>query len=449
MDLCDLHSEAETLGLSLQLHGLTATTFIPAKSDPSCMLECGLLDVGNIQGDLNLREVEECVPKRQLDFLRKADRKTKRLWFLWKEEEGLGPVGGEILCGCCGGCLFLEGCIERLLPREKTESVVYKQQLSSSDSASVMTASKSLGLQTLKKVLSTLSVKELECVLCLHQGLLGHYELRYGKLDDSAKETDEPARVGESTEESPEVSMISDGSFVSARSSLTSLTEDDQFMSIENINEAGLEGIARLTVVEGRRIRHRKRTSAMSRELKAMAAGAFGKDTVDAPISFSLSAANSYKDIAPSQTYRPAMLYVPLKKREAEPERKPQQPQQMTDSPRMIRAEMHTDKESLRTQDSSTATFQRQSTLRSAQARNALRLRIPLFAPLSQGKLPTMVQNRPRTPRKARKKQKGSATGREGRPTNERNLAKFSLSVLVKGNLTATLTPPVLGFFDK
>lgn len=140
-------------------------------SDPCHMLEVGHLDVGNIQGDLHLREQLECVPERQLAFLERADASTKRLWFLWRDKTSSDVA----LCGCCGGCLFLDGSIERQLPKEKIQSAVYCQLFPSLHDS---TLSRHLGLQPLKKALLLSKACEVDCIRSIHRGLLEHYSLR-------------------------------------------------------------------------------------------------------------------------------------------------------------------------------------------------------------------------------------------------------------------------------
>ena len=72
--------------------------------DSSVLLECGCIDVGTIHGDIVLREPHEANEERQRYFLRRADQNARRLWFLWNK---------DFSCGCCGGCQFLDGAIQR------------------------------------------------------------------------------------------------------------------------------------------------------------------------------------------------------------------------------------------------------------------------------------------------------------------------------------------------
>ena len=484
--MCTLHSAAETLGLSLQLQGLTATSYLPSSTDPAaCMLECGLIDVGNVQGDLNLREREECVPFRQREFLKLADGRTRRLWFLWKHEDDDGVDGGstgrkglkdEFRCGCCGGCPFLGGCIERQLPRDQLHSVAYVSRLSTEperpekpESGSASTY-KSLGLQTLRKVLPGFSIKELDCVQYIHQGLLEHYAVRYGKPNIvSCKYTEDrkdeegviesvessPAMAGPSADPS-RVSLLSDGSFVSARSSLNG-SDEDQFLSLENLNEVGVGRAS--PYLEGRKIRHRKKPSALSQELKAMVASQ-GKDSVDAPF-YDPLANSAYKDVVASCSYKGAVLYIPLKKRrtDADGGKKTETPhdrrqhlqkqQELPGSPILTRAEIHTDTRSMSSRDTqslvSAPLARKQLSKQVTQApKEALRLRIPVLMPLSERCVPSVVQKGLDRGTKERRKRTDFAE-----ETDENKLAVVSLSLSVNGKLSVTISPPFLSFIER
>ncbi len=439
------------------------------------MLECGSLDVGNVQGDLNLREVEECVPRRQRYFLERADTRSKRLWFLWKEEEGEGGKNGGVRCGCCGGCVFHDGCIQREQPKDKSESVVYTapthlvEALKSEASPAIH---KLLGLQSLRRTLPSLCVRDLDCVQYLHHGLLGHYELRYGgepsiqqRSSAAAKEVSEHGKVD--AQESSSVGTNSDGSFVSARSSLTSLLEhSENFVSIPNMNEVGVPDYGSSLPPEGKR-RHRK---ARSHDLKSMSSAAGGKEGTDsATVLFydPLNSASAFKGLVPAQLYRPAVLYVPLKKgksenRRREAERKSNdhhhhRRQHSHGSPLIARQVDSADTQSLPippTQTSGGASpvvFHSQSSQNPSEHRDAFRIRVPILSPLSGGNLPAMVpRNRGgKLPTKRRRMGhwRDDRTGDD--QTDEKKLAKVSLSVCVNGTAIAVLSPPLLNFVDR
>ena len=209
LGFCNFHSHSETLGLSFQLHGATLTTFAPV-GDSSCLVESGLVDLGPIIGDLSLREPLDCVPKRQIDFLRLADRRTKRLWFLWEAGHN---------CGCWGACQFLEGSINRPLTRGKKDSAVYCTQVTTQ------------GVDKLESSLLGQSIRDTECLQLIHRALLQHHQHKYT-----------PPPPPEVLPSRP-YSMISDDeSFVSAHGSLTSLLleEEAEFISLDNLNAASL-----------------------------------------------------------------------------------------------------------------------------------------------------------------------------------------------------------------
>ena len=399
------------------------------------MLECGSLDIGNIQGDLSLREIDECVPTRQLDFLKKADDKTKRLWFLWREEEGVG--NGNLLCGCCGGCLFLDGCIQRQQPIEKIDSVVYMPRpigQSESVKSELGSGYKSLGLGSLKKALPTLTIKEVDCVVFVHLGLLEHYELRYGKPppppDSTANGVEEQSETAVETS-----SIVSDSSFVSAQSDFTS--ESDEFVSVSNLNEIGLSDS--FQVLERKRGKHRKTKSVLSQELRSM-----GKDSVDAPMLFYDSTA-AYKGLVPSQSYKPTVLYIPMRKREINAEKKIQQ--QPRGSPLITHVKVQ-ETISLPAQPSRSASATPQMKSKEAtghEVRNVFRLRVPVLTPLSSGSLPVMAQKGSGVTRGKRRRRRGVYR----KETDENKLAKVSLSVSVNGTVTATVSPPILTFIER
>ena len=490
LDLCSLHSNAETFGLSLQLQGLTATSYTPSSSMPNLgfILECGLLDIGNIQGDLSLREIKDCVPQRQLEFLKKADHKSRRLWFLWREveeQEGEVVLRDEFRCGCCGGCVFLDGCVERQPPRVKLDSTVYTAQLSHSNStkmeASTLpgTLSRSLALQSLKKVLPTLSVTEIECVSRIHQGLLDHYDQKYSK----------PVIIGDIPVSNPQetldisrpISVVSDSTFVSARSSLTSLVEDDKFLSMENIDKAGLYSLsAGLSLGDGRKSKHQKK----GKSVAGSRAEEGEMESVDALLFADPLA--PYRDLVASQIYKPTLLHVPLKKKkQPENETKPTSVSESLHPPLKhqkfidrgislpTQVEIHREVKPAESQPSEAIpkAFARGyppeavswpqaptggqppeavlhppvSTLR--RPRNALRLLVPDMLPLSPGYVPAVVQKE--TGRSTERRRRKWLKGEDDSGPDETKMAIFSLSIAVNGSLALTISPPLLGFVER
>lgn len=440
LGVCTLHSEVETLGLSLQLQGLTATTYVPSTSDLCHMLEVGQLDIGNIQGDLHLREQLECVPERQLAFLQRADAVTRRLWFLWKEKDSTDVT----LCGCCGGCLFFDGAIERQQPREKIQSAVYRPLFPSLHQD---TLSRHLGLEPLKRALLSSKACEVDCIRSIHRGLLEHYRLRYGvkvetqihiSLDHSPQEITSASRQS--------LSLTSEESFVSARSSLTSFFEDEQFVSLQNINEAGtLEGVA----ISGLS-KHRKKPSADHRPIVVAI-----KDEPDLADSEEGDVISDYGGVLPAQTLRPITLFVLLKKKQgvgSDSELRPPL------HPAVVRMRSAPETQSGSPYNklfntSSNGDLKSQPTLAysrgaSVDYKNSLKLVIPVLKSHSSGSMPSVVQRDSARPKERKRR---GLLGRVS-PTSEKDKSKLStvsLGILFNGHLSLTLTPLLLGFLDK
>ena len=74
----------------------------PDSDDFNYWFECLSFSTGAVNFDLAL---DKGKPEQQLQFLRKHDLKTKRLYFLWDELFDLNGVRNH-KCGCVGGCLF-------------------------------------------------------------------------------------------------------------------------------------------------------------------------------------------------------------------------------------------------------------------------------------------------------------------------------------------------------
>lgn len=208
MGLCKLHSDSEILGMSLQLYALTWSVYIPLPGETKRLAEVGRIDLGLVQADMNVHKPEDCVPLRQRAFLKRADMVSRRLWFLWNEDSN------SLDCGCCGGCQFLNGHISR---SSAPSTIHYKHE---------KTLPQISSLQSLKKSLQTLCIRDIECSQLLHSGLQEYY-------DGSSDLSSQHISPGSDTE-----------SFVSAQASLLSsnLSDTNKFYSLENVNEAGLEG---------------------------------------------------------------------------------------------------------------------------------------------------------------------------------------------------------------
>jgi hypothetical protein len=223
MGMCKLHAGSETLGLSLLLHALTCSVCMPMSGGTSRMLEVGRVEMGLIEGDIALQEPKDCVPERQRTFLRRADAATRRLWFLWDTSGGTG-----LGCGCCGGCQFLDGSISPRPPRPSTTCAGdTADHLLPSQKAGAL--AEAFGLHSLKTSLQSVCIRDVACPQLIHTGLLGYYNKCY-EGEASPSQT----LIGSDTE-----------SYVSARASPSdsgSLSNTNEFYSLENVNEAGLEG---------------------------------------------------------------------------------------------------------------------------------------------------------------------------------------------------------------
>ena len=240
LDMCTLHESEKTLGLSWQLHSLTGTGLLPNPQNPSVLLEVGLCDVGSVNGGVMLQELMDCVPERQMHFLHKADRRSRRLWFLWE--------GGPNTCGCCGGCLFQSGSIARRPQCVPGESAVYGPQFTP-----LPAIPRHMGMQDLPAALLDSSMEQIECVWILHHNLMDHYNLRYAGYRNTNS-----AHISVSDHDA-HFSRHSDSEmFHSARSSLTSGMENFSLKDIDVDME-----------MEVKRTRHKKKPSNLSTDIRA------------------------------------------------------------------------------------------------------------------------------------------------------------------------------------
>ena len=381
LGFCNLHSCAETLGLSFQVQGATLTTFAPLESNNCCLVESGCVDVGNIQGDVNLREVLDCVPKRQLEFLQLADRQTKRLWFLWRDD----PASR---CGCWGECLFLDSHINRPSARGKMESSVYAAN----------SPKCTLGLDSLTSMLQSQSVRDIDCLQMVHQGLLQHYQNRYCTPDLLNSGSPEMSRL------SP--TPTSDDTFVSARSSLTSiLIEEDNFMSIENVSMASVSG----------RGRHKKKPSALSSDLHSM------KEQTDSEG----CGLDSYKDVVATTMLNDVTIQVPVS-----------QPDTDEETNKLISAHAGVQRS---LSDGAALLPKTTPPLKQLVNKDFLQLRLPLMTSLTGGQIPEVVSGGTVRPKERYRSHGG--TRRTSGESEEERLATVSLSVLVNGCVKAVATP--------
>lgn len=280
MEFCNFHSEDETLGLSWQLQGLTVSCLLPDPQEPSLYLRVGLVDCNTVQGDLSLREPMDCVPERQLAFLKLADARTQRLWFLWREDHA-----GQ--CGCCGGCLFMHSSISRKQVVSRSTSAVYRPYFSP-----LTSIPRHLAMQGLNDKLQRKGMYEVDSLWCLHDGLLSHYEARYAGGPPTTNHT--PLMTPSVHEDRLSKGLSSDdASFVSARSSLTSLLGED-YKSVSEVHMEITEEHLAL------RTRHKKKPSNLSIDMRAM--DEQGRDSTDF---------GSYHGILGSRFLHTATLQIP------------------------------------------------------------------------------------------------------------------------------------------
>ena len=275
--LCGLHHKEDKLGLSFLLQGLLATSAVPLSSDPSCLLECARLQVGDVKGDLSLRDSTHSVPSRQLAFLKKADSRSQRLWFLW-------PQGSDQTlqeCGCCGGCLFLGDYIRR---PEGAGSPGGPLEVSEEGGKTYNPTS----LHTLKKVLTLYAITDRECLAQLHQGLLKYV----GVSEPETNTAGEPhsSRKGEGP-------LSTEAKFYSAPSGRTSPSDSlSSYVSANSTFSLAEEGNSG----EGCEPTSSRKSWRQSRHMGGRL-GVADEHTL------------LYKDFSPTHTCHLTVLYVPMK----------------------------------------------------------------------------------------------------------------------------------------
>ncbi len=349
----------ETLGLSFQLHGATVTTFAPLDDD--CLVESGLLDLGPISGDLSLREPLDCVPQRQMDFLKLADKNTKRLWFLWDTTSDN--------CGCWGACMFQDSFIKRPLTRGKNDCTVYNAKMTIK------------GLESLESSLLGHTIRDIDCLQTIHKSLLEHYQHRYTVPTALSLTLDRPYSY---------VSDADDDSFVSARSSLTSLLLEEkfEFVSFENLTSA-------------------------SSKVKSKPPPLNLSDSIDDGD----SNLETYKDVSHTHKLDDVRLRVRMDTQSNKEKDKP----------------LHCP---VKRSCSDGAALHPKNTPKRTANQEYLLLRVPQLSPCNEGQIPlitprgTGIRTKERSRRRVRPQK-----------NNENSLATFSLSVSVEGIVRAVLTP--------
>ena len=276
--------------------------------------------------------------------------------------------------------------------------------------------------------------------------------LRYGVKVEVQSSVEASPREG-SSESRQSVSLTSDGSFVSARSSLTSFVEEEQFMSIPNINEVGvaasgwsLEGVPAT--------KHKKKPSADLRPLLIPT-----KDEPDTAEMEERDDQAEYNDILPSQTLRPVTLLVPLRKKGGRAGsdselRPPIHPAvfRMRSAPEVAasagsspyhRLYSHTNVDQ---KSHLTLTIGRSSFL---DPKNSLKLVIPVLRSHSSGCVPAVVHRDSARPRERKRRGRFSPAPDGEGEGDESKLSTVSLGVHINGRISLSLTPLMIGFFDK
>lgn len=283
------------------------------------------------------------------------------------------------------------------------------------------------------------------------------HSLRYG-VKVTVQTSMEASPQEASSESRHSLSLTSDGSFVSARSSLTSFLEEDQFVSLQNINEAGVEGVGTggwsLEGVPSTSgwSKHRKKPTTDLRPLLI--------PTKDEPDTAEAGGDNQpdYGDILPSQTLRPVTLLVPLKKKGGRAGsdselRPPVHPAigRMRSAPEVAsagsspyhRLYSHTN---IDQKSQPTLTIGRGSFL---DPKNSLKLVIPVLRMHSNGCVPAVVHRDSARPRERKRRGRFSPAPKEDGEGDESKLSTVSLGVHINGRISLSLTPLMLSFFDK
>lgn len=414
LELCTLHSGQETMGLSWQLQSLTATCFLPDPQEPTLQLQVALMDISHVEGNMSMREPLDSVPARQLSFLKLADEKSRRLWFLWQDE-------ASQLCGCCGGCAFMENCITRKPVLARWQSAVYSPQF-----FPLTSVPRHLALHGVNQALATSSVAVLDCMWALHKGLVHHYQARY---HDRAPPVHPPPHSPPTTlsqplnqdEHSSKVGSYSDEVYMSARSSLTSLLGED-YKSVNEVNDATVEEAPSL------KPRHKRKPSNLSVDLRA-----FAGEQVDAEVP--AAPHTQMRGLSSTHFLHTVTLKIPFSL--------PQTPTQQhppTDD-RTPTASHPRFKVHHRQSASDTSFLMRAPTPEAMPALdNPFHVYIPCLVQESPGKLPMLVQKG--TSHTLERKRK--ATVKSANEDDDTHLAKFLLSIQISASNTVLLSPSAL-----
>ncbi|CAJ0968808.1 unnamed protein product, partial [Ranitomeya imitator] len=116
---CNLHNQAVGEGISAAVQDLQLRQYIeqldgsrlglqPAVLRRAYWLETGSLVLGLITADIALAADHSSKHEVQRHFLETHDSRTKRLWFLWPDDN-VKNKRSRNKCGCLGGCRFFGG----------------------------------------------------------------------------------------------------------------------------------------------------------------------------------------------------------------------------------------------------------------------------------------------------------------------------------------------------
>ncbi|XP_072351818.1 bridge-like lipid transfer protein family member 1 isoform X7 [Scyliorhinus torazame] len=116
---CNLHNQAVGEGVSAVIQDVQLRQYIeqfencrlgiqPTVLRRSCWLEAGSVNFGLITADVALAADHPAKHEVQRQFLEAHDNRTKRLWFLWPDDD-VKNKRVKNKCGCLSGCKFYAG----------------------------------------------------------------------------------------------------------------------------------------------------------------------------------------------------------------------------------------------------------------------------------------------------------------------------------------------------
>lgn len=338
---------------------------------------------------------------------------------------------GEYLCGCCGGCQFLDGCIQRPAPKHPSSCAVYAAEPPLPHGrAGTGTMARALGLQDLHRALHSACIRELDCLQHIHLGLLSFCERRYPPVPEETTAASQPSTSSDTE------------SFVSALASQEGSESDtNEYYSLENVNEAGLEGHV---LPEQLRRKSHKKGSATSAEIAD--SNASPPTLLDV-----LSEEDPLLTALPTHCNQQLTFYVSTKRAQPPaprgPEERPMHRRQMSDSEYVLHSKKRAPQQTLlstapplvRPQHSlatptSTPGASLQHEPYHRDPHSCLLLRLPLLLPVSPGQLPPVSFS-------------SSASAKKPKLLKQRQLdspcSNLIVTVSLAGRLSATLTPPM------